>query len=340
MNKLSTLILTLLSLVSCTVYKEFPVDIYKPGEAEIPANAQKVALIYRNFKYDNDTLKHYYRDNHLLKKAKGDPPNLDSLLATICLNEAAITLKKNYENKEFLIFADVFKPHAAAKIPQLNPSVLSGLAETTKTDYIILLETHSYFYSEYKDDEGGPSPRQVITADVWSAFDPSTQKFRDRETMIDTVFWNAYKDDGTLDRNSKLPPRLAALKIASRMAGDKYAKRYTASWANTKRIYSVPPLPDFEAAEKYVLKGDWDNAIQLWRKYTGNKDGKLAINARYNMAFACEMKDDFDGALQWLSSARQMAEEYHNRENLKMIDDYKKILLQRKKDIERLNQEQ
>ncbi len=58
------------------------------------------------------------------------------------------------------------------------------------------------------------------------------------------------------------------------------------------------------------------------------------------MAFACEMKDDFDGALQWLSSARQMAEEYHNRENLKMIDDYKKILLQRKKDIERLNQEQ
>ena len=158
--------------------------------------------------------------------------------------------------------------------------------------------------------------------------------------MIDTVFWNAYKDDGTLDRSSKLPPRLTALKIASQMAGEKYAKRYTASWANTKRIYSVPPLPDFEAAEKYVQKGEWDNAIMLWRRYTGNKDGKLAINARYNMAFAYEMKDDFDSALQWLSSARKMAEDYHNRENLKMIDEYRKILLQRQKDIERLNQEQ
>ena len=58
------------------------------------------------------------------------------------------------------------------------------------------------------------------------------------------------------------------------------------------------------------------------------------------MAFAYEMKDDFDSALQWLSSARKIAEDYHNRENLKMIDEYRNILLQRQKDIERLNQEQ
>jgi hypothetical protein len=305
MNRLAGFILILFVFTSCTVYKEFNIDIYKPGEAEIPADARKVALVYRNFRYDNDTLKHYYNDNHQLKKAKGDPQNIDSVLATYCLNEAALSLKKNYQNKEFLIFNNAFKPHSAAKIPQLNASVLNNLLEQTGTDYIILLEMHSSFYSEYKSEEGGPNPREVVTADIWSAFDPATQKFRDRKTMIDTIFWNSYKDDGSIDKSGKLPPRLTALKIAAQLAGEKYAKRFTASWVNTNRIYSVPPLPDFEAAEKYVKNAEWDNAIMLWKRYSGNKDGKLAINARYNLAFGYEMKDDIDSALQWLSSAWQ-----------------------------------
>lgn len=328
-----------LIVASCTVYKEYPIDIYKPGEAYLPPDAGNIALVYRNFKYDTDTLQHYYKSENGLRKVKNDAANLDSLLAAICLNELAINLKKGNENKKTSIYTDVFKPHSAAKIPPINTSVLNNLASKTNADFVILLETHSFFYAEFAAEQGSQNPREVVTADVWSAYYPATGKFTDRKTMIDTVFWNSYDEDGNFNANSKLPPRLTALKIASQLAGEKYAKRFFASWVNVKRTYSVPPLPDFEAADQYLIKGEWDNAILLWKRYAADKHGKMAINARYNLALAYEMKDEIETALQWINAANQIATDYHSRNDMKLIEQYKKILLQRKKEIDRLNQQ-
>jgi tetratricopeptide (TPR) repeat protein len=162
------------------------------------------------------------------------------------------------------------------------------------------------------------------------------KKTIERKTLIDTVYWNAYDEQGNYDKNSKLPPRLSALKIASQMAGENYSKRFLASWVTVKRMYSIPPLPDFEAAEKYLLKGDWDNAIMLWKRYAADKNGKMAINARYNLALAYEMKDDLETANQWLTAAQQIAADYRSKEDLKRIAAYQKVLAQRIKEVERL----
>ena len=104
-------------------------------------------------------------------------------------------------------------------------------------------------------------------------------------------------------------------------------------------MYSIPPLPDFEAAEKYLQKNDWDNAILLWKRYADDKNGRMAINARYNLALAYEMKDDIDTAWKWLTAAKQIAMQYHSKENLKMITKYQNILVKRQEQIERLNQQ-
>jgi hypothetical protein len=338
MRKIAGFLLSVLVLSSCTVYKEYPIDIYKPGEAYLPPDAKNIALVYRNFKYENDTLQHYFKDNRMLQKAKNDPVKLDSTLAAICLNELALNLKNENKERKISIYTDFFKPHKAAKMPVLNTSVVNNLVETMDADFVIMLETYSYFYTEYEGEQGIPKPREVITANVWSAYNPVLQKITDRKTLIDTVFWNALDEAGNIDKKSKLPPRLSALKIASQLAGENYAKRYLAAWVNTKRSYSIPPLPDFEMAEKYIQKGDWDNAILLWKRYADDKNGKLSINARYNLAFGYEMKDDIDSAIQWITAAKQSAESYKNRSDLKLIEQYNKVLIQRKKEVERLNQ--
>jgi len=271
-----------------------------------------------------------------LKKTKGDPENLDSLLAIYCLNELANKLKAHNRDMEIHIFPELFKAHSGARMPVLDANVVEQLADKVDADLIISLETHSYFYAEYSE-ESAPNPREVVTADVWSVYNPAIQKVTDHKTMVDTLFWNPYDDAGKLVKNIKLPPRINALKIASQMAGENYSKRFFASWESVKRTYSIPPLPDFDAAEKYLVKGDWDNAILLWKRYAADKNGKMAINARYNLALGYEMKDDLDSALQWIDSAKQIAESYKSRNDIKMIDQYQKILTQRKKDIERLN---
>ena len=327
----------ILATTSCTVYKEYPIDVYKPGAIAVPPNVKNIAMISRNFKYNNDTLQHYYKVDNTIKKAKGDPENLDSMLVNYCLNELALNLKNKNNYNRIHIFPEVFKPHSGSKLPSIDFDLINKLTTETETDLVISLETFSYFYSEYYSGTGIPKPREVITGSVWAVYDPAAKKIIERKTMIDTLYWNAYDDKGNYQKNSKLPPRLTALKIATQMAGENYSKRFFASWENVKRMYSVPPPPDFAAAEKYLLKGDWDNAIMLWKRYAADKNGKMAINARYNLALAYEMKDDLNSAIQWLAAAQQIAADYRSKDNLKMIAAYQKVLAQRKKEIERLN---
>lgn len=340
MNRTAVIILTMgIFLSGCTVYREFPIEVYSPGEVMLPPKAKNVALVYRNFKYSNDTLLHYYKDNFQLKKAQGDPANLDSLLALSCLNEFAAKLKEHNLFERIHIFPGVFRLHHGEKLPALGFDMVNKITGTSETDLLISLETFSCFYSEYPSEESLPDNREVITAAVWSVYDPAGQKIIDRKTMIDTLYWNVYDDKGNYVKNSKLPPRLTALKIASQLAGENYAKRFYAGWQSVSRMYSMPPLPDFEAAEKYLLKHDWDNAILLWKRYADHTNGKLAIHARYNIALACEMKDDIETARKWLASAKQIADRAGSRDELKMIIKYQQVLQKRKEEIDRLSKE-
>lgn len=328
----------LLFVSSCTVYKEFPIDIYKPGEVAIPPEAKNAAIVYRNFKYEGDTLQNYYKDDFRLKKAKNDPENIDSVLVSACVKELAKNFKSKNTFDEIRIFPELFKPHYGKKLPPLSFNVVNKLTESSQSDILISLETFSYFYSEYSSTSEIPSKsNEVITAAVWAVYNPNTSKLLERKTMIDTVFWNKYDDSGNYVRNSKLPPRVTALKIASQMAGENYSKRFFASWQTVKRMYSVPPLPDFASADEYLKKGEWDSAILLWKRYVNDGKGKLAINARYNMALAYEMKDDITAAQKWLAAAMQLATRYRSKEDIRMILHYQKILTKRQKDISTLN---
>jgi len=49
------------------------------------------------------------------------------------------------------------------------------------------------------------------------------------------------------------------------------------------------------------------------------------------------MKDDLETAIQWLPAAQQIAADYRSKEDLKMITAYQKVMAQRKKEVERLN---
>lgn len=326
----------LFAVSSCTVYKEYPIDVFKPGEISVPPTVENVALAYRNFKYAGDTLQHFYKDNHQLRRAKNDPKNLDSLLASYCLRELASNLKSKNIYDQIHIFPEIYEPHHGSKLPTLDFGLVGKLTEASNTDLLVSLETFSYFYSQYDADYNVPKSREVITAAVWAVYDPLAEKIVERKTMIDTVFWNSYDEKGNYIKNGKLPPRTEALRIAAQLAGENYSKRFFASWVKVNRMYSVPPLPDFEAAEKYLLKNDWDNAILLWKRYAADKHGKMAINARYNIALGYEMKDDLESAWKWLASAQTLASNYRNKEELKRITVYQKILAKRFSDIEKL----
>ena len=329
-------VILILSVTSCTVYREYPIDVYKPGDVSVPPEAKNVALIYRNFKYPGDTLQSYYKFNHQLKKSK-TKGNLDSVLVGACLTELAKNLKsENSFNQIRILPYDLFNRHTGEKLPVLNNDLIDKVANSTNSDLLISLETFSYFFSEYPQNYDTPKSNEVITAAVWAIYDPGRERILERKAMIDTIYWNGYDNQGNYQKGYQLPPRETALRIAAQLAGENYAKRFFASWQTVNRTYIIPPLPDFSDAAYYIDQGKWDNAIDIWKRYASDNNGKLAISARFNLALAYEMKDNFEMASKWLTAARDQALLYRSREDIKMIISYQKILEKRKQEINRL----
>lgn len=336
-----SVIFLFLILASCTVYKEYPIEVYNPGDANVPPSAKKAALVYRNFKYPQDTLQHYYKNDFQLRKAKNDPENLDSLLASITLNELATELKSNYVFDDVYVFpATIFERHTAEHLTHLPPDLIQNVSQATDAGVLVVLETFSSFFSAYPQTFDTPSSGEVITVAVWGIYDAMTKESIERKTMIDTVFWNGYDDEGNYRKGYQPPPRLTALEMASSLAGENYAKRFYATWQTVNRMYSVPPLPDFSDAAFYFEEGKWDNAIALWQRYADDSNGKMAINARYNLALAYELKDDLETAQKWLNAALHLASQFRSKQDLQMILTYKKVLDDRQKRIRQFNNRQ
>lgn len=336
--KLFPVIVLVILLASCTVYKEYPIEVYNPGEANVPPSAKNAAIVYRNFKYHEDTLQHYYKNDFQLYKAKNDPVNLDSLLVTACTNNLATELKSNNAFEEVYIFpTHIFERHTGEHLNNLPPDVIQHVTQASDADLLIVLETFSSFFSSYPQTFDTPKTNEVITVAVWGIYDPEKKANIERKTMIDTVFWNGYDDEGNYRKGFTPPPRLTALEMASALAGENYAKRFYGTWQTVNRMYSVPPLPDFSDAAFYLEEGKWDRAIALWQKYADDSNGKMAINARYNLALAYELKDDLETAQKWLTAAFALASEYKSRNDVNTILTYQKILDSRRKELLKLN---
>ena len=340
MNRLpiSLVIIVLILFSACTIYKEYPIEVYKPGDITIPPEVKKAAVVYRNFKYPGDSLQNYFKIDNRLVRAKNDPDNLDSIMVSVCINKLANKLDANNSFDQIKILRyNMFKRHISEKLPDLSPGLLKKIGNSTGVEWLILLETFSWFFSKYSETLDMPESQEVITVAVWGIYDISKAVRIERKTMIDTVFWNGYDEEGNYIKGYRMPERMRAMPIAAAKAGENYANRFYASWQTVYRNYSVPPLPDFSDAAYYFEEGKFDIAIALWKKYSETKNGKLAIKARYNLALAYEMKDEIETAQKWLKNAYSLAVDYRSREDLKMIRSYEKILSERLKEIQRIN---
>jgi len=331
----------ILAVSSCTVYKDFPIEVYKPGAVDLQKEGLNVAIVSRNFKYPGDTLQNYYqKDFRLVRDKKNVNLNTDSLAVSNAMAGLAKALKRDGNFNRVEVFPpDLIKLHMADKLSAFRWETVDNLLSSANADILISVETLSCFYSTYSSSATGEPPSaEVITASVWCVYDPAGKKITDRKQMIDTIYWDGY-DENMNRTNMKMPGRIDAIKMACEIAGENYAKRITPSWQKVYRMYVIPPVEDFRQAAVYFEEGEWNKAIDILRIYAPEKFRKLAIGARYNIAFAYEMMDDMPNALVWIGYAMDLAVSLKSKEDLKMILAYRKVLAQRKTELEKLKQQ-
>lgn len=333
------LLLASVLLTSCTIYKEYPIEIYKPGEVSLPAEAKTIALVSRNFKYPADTLQQYYQADYNLKKEnRFSARAIDSLAITSALGGLSSALQSGEKsaNIKQLPYGYI-QPHKGEKLPVFSMDAVNEISNETRADVLISLETFSCFYSTFSSSVSESPASEVITAGVWSVIDTKLRKVIDHKQMIDTIYWNEY--DEQTGRKTTLPPRIDAIKTAAQMAGESFANRLAPSWQQTSRMFILPPVEDFRLAAQNFTEGKWEDAIKIWSVYAPEKYGKLSIAAMYNIALALEMGDQIDEALTMIVKAETLAKSWRSSNDLKTVGLYKKILSQRKAELKRIEQQ-
>lgn len=323
-----------LFLSSCTLYQDFPLEVLRAGESRIPSETGKIGWLYRNFRYTGDTLQHYYRDGEVLRKEKPEV-NLDSLLATTCMQSAARDLRQNSVEAESLFFpADMMPPVSGEKLTPLPAALVQKLARPAGADRLMVLETFSWFYSRFRGETRLQDGGEVTLAGIWACYDGTTGAITETRSMVDTVYWSGGED--SKGQSMQLPPRVPALEMAATTFGERYAQRFYASWITVDRLLVIPPIEEFRQAADHALQQEWEPAMAIWQRYSADRFGRLAITARYNLALAAETIDHIEKALHWIRQAEALARSYKNKKDISLTSDYRQILETRQKEIARL----
>ncbi len=339
----SLLLMVLFS--SCTVYELIPIEVIRSREVPLSLEGKQIALLYRNFKYQGDTLQQYYLDRGQLREDKENPEqNFDSIVVSSCLQSVAQAFAGYGVGSVPMIYpVDMMPGVKGEKFSPLPSSLIRKIIQPSKADYLVSLETLSYFYSRsvalYSlggDGAETNESRQVVMAGIWAVYDGHSGEVVDSRQMADTLYWN--ETDEAISGRSALPPRLPALQLAAEVFGENYADKFYSDWIQVTRTLIIPPLEEFRLAADYAGEQKWDRASAIWERYADDHFGKLAISARYNLALAAEINDDLVLAEEHIIKAYELASVYRNKNELKMVLLYRDILQNRLKEINRIKQ--
>ncbi len=330
------IILLLLIASSCTVYKDYPIDILSPAEVDLANNIQNIAVLSANFRPMRDTSMYYYSDYEKVNLSSETQNLLHMMMTSRSLKSfsQAVSLNERFANIEVMPYNYV-PLHFGDSLLAFTPAYIKEICDAYHVDAVVVLEVLSFKYSEFGTVyRSSPETNEVSTIALWRIYNPTNNAFLDQKIMIDTVFWNSNEDTW---ETLNAPNMNIACGIAAEIAGENYAKRITSNWEKVNRMYLVPPLEDFKKADGYLNEGKWENAIQLWGKYTDKKYGKLAIHANYNMALAYEMKDEIDQALKYINKSLEQVISLRSNKDIMMVSKYQMVLNERKADLAKLN---
>ncbi|HET6558315.1 MAG TPA: DUF6340 family protein [Prolixibacteraceae bacterium] len=323
-------------LCSCATIHEFPIEVFQPAKVQLDPGIKNVTLVSRNLKYPNDTLQNYFsRDYKLTKDLKRF--NIDSITTSVCLDSLSAKMKEQarFSTVTMLPVSTLPKQYAA-KITPPSKSFIQKVSSDTKADAVILLDMFSGFYTIYPVGEENRSVARVVTASMWTIFDPARYRILHHATMIDTLYWDGLDEQDNY-KASSIPNKKAALEIAAGMAGVKYSKNLLPYWTRVQRSTLSSNLTDFQKANQLAKKNKWEEASAIWQQYTESNNKNHRLLSLYNLAVASEMDGDIDTAIQLITKASTVSSSPFNAMTNRTVRKYAAILAKRKVELEKIN---
>jgi hypothetical protein len=315
---------------------EFPIEVFQSPRVNLSPNIKNITLVSRNLKYRSDTLQHFEsRNNKLIKD--NTRLNIDSITINACFDSLSAKLYQQQHFSKIKILPVTTLP--VQYLQKINPPTkaqVQKIASDTQADALILLDMFSTFYSIYPVSDDNKQVAQVVTASIWTIYDPLTYRILQHQSMIDSLYWDGLDEQGHY-QSSRIPAKKDAIAIAAGLAGAKYSKNLAPYWRQVNRQIFSSKKEEFTKASALVKKNKWEEASAIWANYTDSKNKRFRLQAMYNLAVAHEMEGDIEGAQQLLTEALAIAPAASCSTEKKSLRAYSAILAKRKMELEKIN---
>ena len=317
-------ILVLLS--GCYAANQLDMDGLKPADITVPGSVRSLTVVSRcdldsAYKLSLESLgrvKDFHRDSIMAKQvvlgcsdALLESPRFDlfnPVVSRSLVAEDANTSGTIPWNKVRSIAGD--PPHDA--VLSLEVATIN---DTIK--YSILngwLSTYQYF---------------VIVKTSWRLY--RLADFQSKElNFADTTTFDI---DSPAEFSSSPDRGIACISQAMYESGVKTARRLAPWWTDLHRFFFTIITQNSMKGTTFLKEGNWQEAAEIWRPYTGSSNKMMAAKACFNMALTCEMANNIPAALEWLKKSEDLGMLGY------FIKLYRSRLIKRKAETDKLDEQ-
>lgn len=306
------MLIILLGSGGCKNISYVPIDILRPAQTELPSSARHFAVGIRKSaadpKHNNEQLNTYVEENYMdgVLDMLDKTPRVDS----VCHYGSEMGKKKR-------------KP-----FQQLHWDTVEKICNATQTEALVSLEYYAYsdtiVFGYNRQNYRYNVVLETKDMALWRVYQPEPKQIVDEYLLKDTLTWT---EEAITTRYAleELPSLLNARGESSYRAGVRYGKRIVPVWRKKQRkMFSKWTTREMRKAKKLAEKNNWLAAATLWKRlyYNTDKNNEIRWKSAYNMALASELKDELQGALDWINKASEISDNSD-------IKDYKKRLKKR-----------
>jgi hypothetical protein len=295
-------------LYSCNSLGKIGIQVAVPPTNPVSSKIQSITILNRCLTPEFSNLE---RDS-LEKILVNHDLNLDTIFHDSIAADTAIQVvaKTLFESGRFDVVVpeerNIVRDDKGGVLDPLDQDFIQNMCKNFNTDGVLVLEdfserlstdfTSTRFYGSIKEYSGVIN---LIYKTVWRLYQPRLTPPILKFDASDSIFWDSW--DYTLRQMyHKLPSIKEALIGGGIASATDIADDIGPKWVDEDRKYFITGNKEIDAAIPLIKENKWEEAAEIWMKYSTVSSKSLRSKVEFNLALAAEMTGNIELAIDWV----------------------------------------
>jgi hypothetical protein len=293
--------ITVLAIYSFTPLDKIAIQVAVPPRYQISPEVKSIAILNRSM--NNDFI-NFRRDSaeNLLENIKAWQNYPDSAAADSAVLVAARAI---FDSQRFDVVVplerNIRRFDSYSKLPPMDTASIDQIRKDFKVDAVLVLES---FSEKISGSFELPWRRIIGQLDLtynssWNFYQPGQKPPILSLFSRDVLSWTGGLDKSHKEGVPQLPSIKDALITGGILSGLDIVDQICPKWVDETRYYYSTGDSIIDAAVPLIKLNKWDEAAEIWKKYSSDSSISLRSMVEFNLALAAEMTGNLDEAIEW-----------------------------------------